>query len=206
MFRSVKGIMPWVTTWNTVLIFWFDQHGQAAWLTTVSLRLCKIRDFHSSDYEDVIFCDVTPCGSCKNGLLEEHNASTIRVERISKIGTTLLVTSNCSTLQRTTRLQLQVTANIVLRLLILSILIIEAMLLWNVSSYKSHTASHPRWQQSSTYHHDCDSPKISDNTIQYTNVSGQCCKHIWYKWHLRHPLYSSLWDCLSFSSKIVIFL
>jgi hypothetical protein len=47
-----------------------------------------------------IFWDVTLCGSCKNWLLEECIASITRVERISTLGTTLAVTSNCSTLQR----------------------------------------------------------------------------------------------------------
>jgi hypothetical protein len=28
--------------------------------------LSKIWGFHGGDYEECVFCDVTPCGSCKN--------------------------------------------------------------------------------------------------------------------------------------------
>jgi hypothetical protein len=46
--------------------------------------------------KDGIFWDVTPCGSCKNGLLEELGASIIRVTRIGELGTTLAVSSSDS--------------------------------------------------------------------------------------------------------------
>jgi hypothetical protein len=41
-----------------------------------------------------VFWDVTPCGSCKNGVSEELSSSFIRVTRIGELGTTLAVTSN----------------------------------------------------------------------------------------------------------------
>jgi hypothetical protein len=41
-----------------------------------------------------IFWDVTPCGSCKNRVSEELNASFIRVTRIGVLGTSLALTSN----------------------------------------------------------------------------------------------------------------
>jgi hypothetical protein len=48
--------------------------------------------------KNVIFCDVTPCGSCKTDVSEELKASFIRVTRIDALGTTLAVTSNRRTL------------------------------------------------------------------------------------------------------------
>jgi hypothetical protein len=43
--------------------------------------------------KNAVFWDVTPCGSCKNRVLDEHIASSIRVTRIGELGT-LVVTSN----------------------------------------------------------------------------------------------------------------
>jgi hypothetical protein len=40
------------------------------------------------------FWDVTPCGSYKNRVSDERNASFIRVTRIGELGRTLGVTSN----------------------------------------------------------------------------------------------------------------
>jgi hypothetical protein len=51
---------------------------------------------------NVVFCDVTPCGSCKSDVSEEFSASFIRVTRIGELGTTLAVTSNRRTLRRNT--------------------------------------------------------------------------------------------------------
>jgi hypothetical protein len=45
-----------------------------------------------------VFCDVTPCGSCKNRRFGKLSASSIRVTRIGELGTTLAVTSNRRTL------------------------------------------------------------------------------------------------------------
>jgi hypothetical protein len=52
--------------------------------------------------ENAISWDVMPCGSCKNRhyVLEEYNASIIRVTGISELGTTTGVTSNRRKLQR----------------------------------------------------------------------------------------------------------
>jgi hypothetical protein len=41
-----------------------------------------------------VFWIVTPCGSCLNRRIGEAYLSTIRVERISELGTTLAITSN----------------------------------------------------------------------------------------------------------------
>jgi hypothetical protein len=49
--------------------------------------------------KNVVFCDVTPCGSCKNRLLEELSASIIRVTRIGE----QLSASKTSVLTRATR-------------------------------------------------------------------------------------------------------
>jgi hypothetical protein len=49
--------------------------------------------------KNVIFLDVTPCGSCKTDVSEDHIASIIRVTRICELGT-LAVTSNRSTLKK----------------------------------------------------------------------------------------------------------
>jgi hypothetical protein len=45
--------------------------------------------------KNVTFYDVTPCGSCKKQRFGEFITSIIRVKRISTLGTTLAVTSNC---------------------------------------------------------------------------------------------------------------
>jgi hypothetical protein len=47
--------------------------------------------------KNVVFWNVTPCGSCKN----RHFRGTIRVTRIGELGTTVAVTSNLRTLRRT---------------------------------------------------------------------------------------------------------
>jgi hypothetical protein len=47
-----------------------------------------------SDMMSVIFCDVTPCGSCKTDISEEPTASNIRVKRIGDLVTALAITSN----------------------------------------------------------------------------------------------------------------
>jgi hypothetical protein len=58
--------------------------------------LCKIRDFHGSDYED---CRMASSGMLRHVALvrtevsEERNAFIIRVTRISELGTTLAITS-----------------------------------------------------------------------------------------------------------------
>jgi hypothetical protein len=44
--------------------------------------------------KNVVFWDVTPCGSCKNWFSEELSASLIRVTIIGELGTTLDVTSS----------------------------------------------------------------------------------------------------------------
>jgi hypothetical protein len=44
--------------------------------------------------KNAVFWDVTPCGSCKNRRFEERIASTIRVKRITELGTTLAATCN----------------------------------------------------------------------------------------------------------------
>jgi hypothetical protein len=65
-----------------------------------------------------VFRDITPCGSCKNRVSEERNASFIRVTRVGELGTKLAVTSNRRTLRahliflRSVRLLL-VTASVV---------------------------------------------------------------------------------------------
>jgi hypothetical protein len=50
-----------------------------------------------------VFWDVTPCGSCKNRVSEEHIASIIKVTRIGELGTTLALTNNRRTLRRSTK-------------------------------------------------------------------------------------------------------
>jgi hypothetical protein len=54
--------------------------------------------------KDIVFWDVTPCGSCKNRryVSDELSASIIRMTRIGEPGTTLAVTSNRRTLRRNT--------------------------------------------------------------------------------------------------------
>jgi hypothetical protein len=59
---------------------------------------CNIWGFHGGDYEEHVFCDVTPWGSSKN-VSEEHIASIIRLTRIGELGT-LSVTSNGCTMQK----------------------------------------------------------------------------------------------------------
>jgi hypothetical protein len=68
--------------------------------------------------KNAVFWDVMQFGFCNNIVLEERIASIIKVKRISELGITLALTSNCSTLQRFREgffavLQLQVTANFV---------------------------------------------------------------------------------------------
>jgi hypothetical protein len=50
---------------------------------------------------NAVFWDVTPRGSCKNWRSEERITPIIKVKRIRELGTTLAVTSNWSTLRRT---------------------------------------------------------------------------------------------------------
>jgi hypothetical protein len=57
-----------------------------------------------------IFCDGTPCGSCKNRHFGGRYHFIIRVTRISELGTVLAVTSNQSTLQRNTMVTLMMEA------------------------------------------------------------------------------------------------
>jgi hypothetical protein len=49
---------------------------------------------------NAVFCDVTPCSSCKTNVSEERIVSIIRVTGISEPGTTSAVTSNRSTLRK----------------------------------------------------------------------------------------------------------
>jgi hypothetical protein len=51
--------------------------------------------------KSAVFWDVTPCGSLRTDVSEEHIASIISVESISELGTTLAVSSNRTTLRRT---------------------------------------------------------------------------------------------------------
>jgi hypothetical protein len=60
--------------------------------------------------KNVVFCDVTPCGSCKN-LSEELSASFIRVTRIDELGTTLAVTISYYNIVTVTGTTLAVTAS-----------------------------------------------------------------------------------------------
>jgi hypothetical protein len=65
--------------------------------------------------KNVVFCDVTPCCSCKNRASKELSASIIRVTRIGELGSTLAVTSQLKShfvFLRSVRLLL-VTANVV---------------------------------------------------------------------------------------------
>jgi hypothetical protein len=47
----------------------------------------------NEDKKNAVFCDVTPCGFCKIDVSKERISSTIRVERISEVGTSA-VTNN----------------------------------------------------------------------------------------------------------------
>jgi hypothetical protein len=47
--------------------------------------------------KNTIAWDVTPCGSIKKDISEEHIVSIIRVTTIALLGTTLVVTGNRST-------------------------------------------------------------------------------------------------------------
>jgi hypothetical protein len=55
--------------------------------------------------KNVVFWDVTQCGSRKTQLLQERYATIIRVTRIGELGTTLAVTSNRRTLRKNTTLK-----------------------------------------------------------------------------------------------------
>jgi hypothetical protein len=50
--------------------------------------------FTAMTMKNGVFWDVTPYGFCKNDVSEELGASFIRVTRIGKLGTTLVLTSN----------------------------------------------------------------------------------------------------------------
>jgi hypothetical protein len=52
--------------------------------------------------KNVVFWDVTPCGSVRTDVSVELSASSIRVARVGELRTTLAVTSNRSTLRRNT--------------------------------------------------------------------------------------------------------
>jgi hypothetical protein len=54
----------------------------------------KFEVFSAVTMKNAVLLDVTPCGSCKNRVSEEHSASIIRVTRIGELGTMLAVTSN----------------------------------------------------------------------------------------------------------------
>jgi hypothetical protein len=75
-----------------------------------------------------VFCDVTPCDSCKNRRF-------IRVTRIGELGTTLVVTSN----RRTVR-PLLVTASVPSSPILVTLKKAGPKFLRNVGSYKSRTA------------------------------------------------------------------
>jgi hypothetical protein len=52
--------------------------------------------------KNALFCGVAPCGSCRNDVSGERNASIIRVTRIGKLGI-LAVTNNSRTLRKNTQ-------------------------------------------------------------------------------------------------------
>jgi hypothetical protein len=55
----------------------------------ISQKLVRFEVFTAVTMKNVVFWDVTPCGSCKNRRFGEPSASFIRVKRIGEIGTTL---------------------------------------------------------------------------------------------------------------------
>jgi hypothetical protein len=56
----------------------------------------------STNLKTAVFLVIMACGSCKNRVSEEHNASIIRVTKIGEQGTTLTVTSNRCMLRKNT--------------------------------------------------------------------------------------------------------
>jgi hypothetical protein len=78
-----------------------------------------------------VFCNVTPCGSCKTDVSEERIASIIMVARIGELGTLVRRTQRASV---SDSFHTDDGGDIVLR---------------NVCSYKRHTESHPRRRHSS---------------------------------------------------------
>jgi hypothetical protein len=76
--------------------------------------------------KDVIFCEVVPCGSCKNRRFGGTSASIIRVTRISELGTLLATDTCCKEILRSIR-RLLVTANVVSSSLILVTLMMESL-------------------------------------------------------------------------------
>jgi hypothetical protein len=57
----------------------------------------RLEAFTAVTMKNAVFWNVTPCDSCKNGVLEESISSIISAKRNSELGT-LAVTSNWSTL------------------------------------------------------------------------------------------------------------
>jgi hypothetical protein len=86
----------------------------ASWPIRVLFRLrdgknvVRFEVFTAVTMKNVVFWDVTACGSCKNNVSEEFSASFIRVTRIGELGTTLALICNRRKLCR-----LLVTANVV---------------------------------------------------------------------------------------------
>jgi hypothetical protein len=64
------------------------------WIVKYEIITLYILITRTNSWGNVVFRDVTPCGSCKNRVSEELSASFIRVTRIGELGTTLAVTSN----------------------------------------------------------------------------------------------------------------
>jgi hypothetical protein len=62
--------------------------------------------------KNVVFCDVTPCDSCKNRISEELSDSIMRVTRMGELGTTLAVTSNRHSVFLRSMRRLLFTANV----------------------------------------------------------------------------------------------
>jgi hypothetical protein len=72
----------------------FIGYGKKWVYTENSAPTVRFEVFMSVTMKNVVFLDVTPCGSCKNRVSEECKASIIRVTITSELGTTLAVTSN----------------------------------------------------------------------------------------------------------------
>jgi hypothetical protein len=62
--------------------------------------LVRFEVFTAVTMKNGVFWDVTPCGSCKNRVSDEHSASFIRVTRIGELGTTQAATSNRRSVRR----------------------------------------------------------------------------------------------------------
>jgi hypothetical protein len=61
---------------------------------TCQPRSCIKHRKHINHLKNSVFWDVTPCGFVRDDVSEERVVSIIRVRRISKLGTTLALTSN----------------------------------------------------------------------------------------------------------------